>query len=259
MDEPVQAVESVADATQTSSPDVKPSEGTVPEKDFSPEQAKAFQEMRVKNKTLEDELKSLKSERENRAERSSAMERIVPQKSVRVEPTPSVNNFVNKETGEFDAQGYDNAMNARIQSLEANLAAERSRNDEELAKTLHPELDPNSDKYDAAFDREVAKEWTFEMMNGKNVTFQQIANRLKAERNKASKAQQVADEKDSKESLAKKEQASMDVSAQTSSSARQEMNAEEYARLRQLTRESKGDSNLAVAARLSKIPWKNKG
>lgn len=188
---------------------------------MTPEQRKAFQEMRLENKRLKEETVG----------RLSNESAFAPFKyQAPVEP----NGYV------------DDAARIRAEAAQAA----REEVDEVLARNQYPHLFK-----DKSTEKLIASTWLYEKLSGNPVSIRDVAaqfdrqNRLSLE-----KAEQLGAQK-ALEQVTPKEQAALAASSQSSSAASSASSAEELDRLRVATRYGKED---AIVARLKNIPWANK-
>jgi hypothetical protein len=213
------------------------------------EQRRAFQEMRIENKRLKEEIESGKSGQ-------SAFTSLRPQTPPvgNIQPV-RIENFQDSITGETNWSAYNNAMQVREQQILAQARSEAARVTEELvdeqtARNKHPDL-----FNDKTTEKLIAGRWLFEKMQGNNMSVTQIAEEFARNYKQAvSKAEKIGAEKILNE-VTEKEKAGLSASGQTSQPARVATSQEEAQNLSARTR--MGDKD-AVAARLSKIPWANK-
>ncbi|MFZ5845669.1 MAG: hypothetical protein ACOY0S_04340 [Patescibacteria group bacterium] len=220
-------------------PVTEPKEEEAPE-GMGEEQARAFQEMR-------QEIKRLKEERAERAKNEDYLREAMPPSAPAAPPAVDINRFINPDTGEFDADGFNRAHEARYQALRAEMLSLKQDLDEREARLKHPELDK-----DKQFEEEVAKTWLWENYRGNPVSFSQVAAKIKETRAKTVVASEEEGAKKAMEALSAKEQASLEVSPQTSAAARKEQSEAEDQALRGRTR---GGDDQALAQRMAKIPW----
>lgn len=251
--------------TQTNSPKVESSitgsetdarvsddQGTVTEnsdvKFQTEEERKAFQEMRLENKRLKEEL-------ESRGNEGSAFDMFKAQTPPVSQSGPvRVEEYQDPVTGETNWQAYNLAQQQREQTnlQQARFEAQqvvREEMDEQNARSKYPELfaDRNTEKL-------IAAQWFFEKAQGRNVPITQIAGEFARNFKQAvSKAEKISEERVLNE-VSEKEQATVQAS-QTSSSAQANVSNEQFEDLGVRTRTGDPD---ALTARLSKIPWANK-
>lgn len=223
---------------------------------WTEEQRRAFQEKRLENKALKEEVERLRQEGGERAHKESAFSAFRAQAPVAGQPEIRIENFTNPVTGETDFAAYNRAVNEVITQRATQSASQIAQQttqellDENNARQKYPELfnDPET-------EQEIADRWFAAKMRGEDPSIADIAGRVAKRYGKAiSKAEKVGVEKALNE-VSEKEQAGLSASGQTSEPARQQTSSEEFERLR--TRTRVGDYD-AVAARVSKIPWANK-
>lgn len=240
----------VEDTTQVTSPTTKePTTGTqtteglanqpsvpVEPKFQSEEERKAFQEMRLENKRLKEEVAARQSN-------ESAFQVFKPQ-PVNVNPQQ----FNDPVTGEFNQVAYTQAELQKVKA-EASQAA-RDEIDEFQARQKYPEIFA-----DRETEEIVASQWFASKMRGENVTVTQIADRFAKRWGKAvTQAEKVGAQK-ALQQVTPKEQAALAATGQTGAAAQLEQSDDERRRLSEATRFGKED---AITARMSKIPWANK-
>lgn len=232
----VAAESAVETTTQPSSPQGKAPETQVEtttkeqqvvEPDLPNEESearRAFQQQRLENKQLKEELDRLKSEQEGRMRNESAFN------SFRAPTQPGVqqvdiNQFVEPTTGEVNWNGYNAALNASAQAIAANQASQtvKEQLDEYQARSKYPDVFK-----DKELEKEVAARYLFERLNGNtNVTVESLAGQVAKRINKAlDKAAQQGAEQALTE-LSPKEQASLAVQGTTSAPSRTAQSAEE--------------------------------
>lgn len=262
MDEPKvveeQGVE--IETTQTSSPQVEsPITGdetvqgetvqpsVVEESDVSSsmteEQRRAFQEQRLENKRLKEEL-------EAKPKGPSAFEtfRATPPVSQPVE----IQNFTDPITGETNWQALNQAQQQREQAIiqQATAAARnefQENLDEQNARTKYPEL-----MNDPVTEKQIASRWLYEKVNGNNVSISDIASEFARNFKQAvSKAEKIGAERVLNE-VSEKEKV---VTAQSQTSQGSSTSQDDAQKLSVGTRMGNDD---AITARISKIPWANK-
>lgn len=201
------------------------------------EQAKAFQTMRRKLKELEVQVSEKKR-------RQSVFEELKPSSVSQNVPTASapidVNQFIDPSTGQFNAHEYNAAVNRAIESArrEAHYTASQTVNqtiDENRAREKFPQLDPNSDQFDASFEEKVASRYFFDLYRGKNPTLSKIAEaeakvHFRTDERKLEKevAQKV------KEQLTEKEQAALSAGGR---SKPQDLTSQQMESIRRKSRE----------------------
>ncbi len=250
MDEQEQVVQSVVETetTQVESPTTEME--SIPETaqedvalpDSKEEERKAFQEMRLENKRLKEEI-------ESRQKNESAFEIFKPKPQL---TSFSSEQFVDPITGEVNLQAMNQAQEATITAkvtaqMEQRLAQEK---DEDNARRLHPELFADPD-----IEQEIADRWFAATMRGEKVTVTDIANKVGKRFQKAlTKAEEVGAQK-ALQDVAPKEKVALTASGQSSSSAQRQISAEQDQRIIESIRFGSDD---ALAEAMSKIPWANK-
>ncbi len=203
----------------------------------SEEQRRAFQEMRLENKRLKEEM-------EARVKTESAFDAFRP-KQVTSQLDP--NQFTDQVTGEFDWARYNQQVITQANqtaTVQANQAVDE-RLDEFQARTKFPEV--FSDKES---EQEVADRWFAARMRGETPSISDIAKKVASRISKTvSKAEELAAEKVLSE-LTPKEQASL--SAQSVSSAQTSADISVEAKEASLSRVRRGD-DLELAKLMSKF------
>lgn len=253
MEEPKNvAVESAVETetTQTSSPQVE-AETTTPQTkeetveelpNATDEQRKAFQEMRLENKRLKEEM-------EARQRNESAFDQFKPKP---VAPVFNSEQFTDPYTGEFNWEAYSKAQEQTIAAKVTSQIEERiaQEKDEETARNLHPELFK-----DPEIEQEIADRWVAAKLRGENATVTEIADRVSKRFSKAlNKAEQLGAERALNE-VSPKEQVALSTNSQSSGQAQRqqvkETNSEELNAIRF------GNEDVLANA-MSKVPWANK-
>jgi hypothetical protein len=212
------------------------------------EERRAFQEMRLENKRLKEQLESSEV-------KESAFDMFRQTPPAGNSETVRVENFQDPVTGETNWQAYNYAMQQREQQVlqQARFEAQQTvkeEMDEANARSKFPELfaDKNTEKL-------IASQWFFEKANGRNVPIVQIAEEFARNYKRAvSKAEKIGEERILNE-VTEKEKATLTAESQTTSSAKQAQTSADLEDLSLRTRT--GDEN-AIASRLSKISWANK-
>lgn len=212
------------------------------------EQRRAFQEMRLENKRLKEEMEA-RPKAESAFNAFKAQTPPVPSGPIRVE------NFQDPITGETNWQEYNNAQQVREQQIiqQARFEAQSTVQetlDEERARTKYPELmsDPTTEK-------QIASRWFYEKAQGNNVSISDIASEFARNFKQAvSKAEKVGAERILNE-VSEKEKAGLTAPSQSSQQSARASSNEDSERLVAGTRVGNQD---AVTARISKIPWANK-
>lgn len=224
--------------------------------DSTPKDNEAWKNMRLENKRLKEEL-------DKRQKSQSAFDNLYPQRSdaQTIQQAQNqygsqyvnINQYVDPNTGEFDAQSYNQAVNSRIHQLEQRISQTDQERDEREAREAVPQLNPNDkDNYDPDFEERVAERWLYQNYKGNSVTLKEIALDLSKRENSTTKKARQQGAQQAMESLSEKEQASLDVAPQTSARARQAQSQEERAQLRGRVRS--GDE-AALTRIMSRIPW----
>ncbi len=202
--------------------------------EMTEEQRKAFQDMRLENKRLKEEM-------EARGKAESAFDHFRPQSTGPV----NINNFVN-ETGEVDWNRYNQAVTSQAQTVAAQTVQETL--DEQRARDKYPEVFADPDLEEA-----IAGQWFASKMKGANVTVESLAQKFsKKLGNAVTKAEKEGAKKALTE-LTPKEQASLSAQGQSSSGMKNQLSQDEESFLEQKTRE--GDEE-ARAKLFSKVSWK---
>jgi hypothetical protein len=210
------------------------------------EQRRAFQQMRLENKRLKEQLEQ--------GDGKSAFSAFRPQQPPVSQPV-RIENFTDPTTGETNWQAYQVAQTQREQQTinQATFAAQQATQeilDENNARSKYPEQFK-----DKNFEQRVADRWIAAKLRGENPTISNIADdEARLYGKVVSKAEKIGAEKALNE-VSEKEKAGLSVSGQTSQPAQRITSQEEFERLRVKTR--LGD-DAATTARLSKIPWANK-
>jgi hypothetical protein len=254
----VVAEKEVEKTTQTSSPQVEVAETQQEtqqtqqnvEPDLPSEESearRAFQNQRLENKQLKEELDKLKSEQDGRARNESAFN------SFRAPTQPGVqqvdiNQFANPVTGEVNWNAYNQALNANAAAVAANQASQtvKEQLDEYQAKSKYPEVFK-----DKELEKEVAARYLFERLNGRSVTVEDLAGQVAKRMNKAlDKAAQQGAEQALTE-LSPKEQASLAVTGTTSAPSRAAQSADNEQAMRLKIRHGGEEGLDAIAKALA--------
>ncbi len=212
------------------------------------EQRRAFQEMRLENKRLKEEMEARQTG-ESAFAPFRAQTPPVQSGPVRIE------NFIDPNTGETNWQAYNLAQQQREQAIlqQARVDARsevQEQLDEDRARTKYPEL-----MNDPVTEKAIAAQWLYEKMQGNNVSITKIAEGFARNFKQAvSKAEKVGAERVLNE-VSEKEKAGLTAQSQTGSQARSTFSQEEAEGLSNATRRGNAD---AITARISKIPWANK-
>lgn len=210
---------------------------TVPDTEpkMTDEQRQAFQEMRL-------ELKRLKEEKAARETSESAFQ-VFKQQPQDID----INQFVDSQ-GQTNWQAYNQAV-AQKARFEASQAA-RDELDEYKAREKFPDLfaNPRTEKV-------IASQWLYERMQGKNTSVYKIAEEFSKDFTKAVSKAEKAGAEQMLSKVSEKEQAAVTPS-KTSTSAKAQLSNDELENLRQQSRGRGTESDVAIAARISKIPYK---
>lgn len=201
------------------------------------EERKAFQEMRLENKRLRDEISARKSN-------ESAFSAFRPKPQV----VPELAQFTDPLSGETNWAAYNQVQSQQMEAKAAQAAEERI--DEFQARQKYPDLfsDPEVEQL-------IADQWFASKMRGESVSISQSAERVAKRFGRVvSKAEKSGAER-ALEQVTPKEQASLAVSNQTTAVARQQVASDQGAHLVLATR--LGDDD-ALAERMSRVPWANK-
>ena len=204
--EPKTLPEEVAPAekpVETPTPEGEPE--TLPEEPT--DQAKAFQSQR-------QEIKRLKEQLEDKKRRESAFSQFKtsysPTEYQKAETQVDINNYVDPNSGQFQAYAYNQAVNKiidgnRRQSNQTAANTARETYDELRMKDKYPETDPESEAFDPDFEEAVARRYYWELANGKTSSLVKLADMEAKLRGK--EAKKVAEKAGLQE--AEKEQASL--------------------------------------------------
>jgi len=215
-----------------------------PEFDPKSEQGKKFAEMR-------HEIKKLKEQVGERESRRSAFDQLKPSPTANdiayAQQRLDIQRFVDPNTGEFQADAYNRAVEQKLDENRAISAktAERAAHqtfDELKAKEKYPQLDVTSPSYDGDFDEAVASRYYFQLAQGKTPSILSLAQQEARWRGQEDKKLQDK----AKQHEGVKDQAS--VSPDTRS--RVGGDASELERLRRQSREGDFD---AIAERVKRI------
>lgn len=212
------------------------------------EQRKAFQEQRLENKRLKEEIEARKT-----GESAFNVFRTA-QPPAQLQPV-RIEQFTDPITGQTNWQEYNTAQQNREQQILAQAKYEARSEvqelmDEEKARTKYPEL-----MNDPVTEKQIASRWLYEKINGHSVSITDIASEFARNfKHAVSKAEKIGADRILNE-VSEKEKAGLVAQSQSSQGSVRSTSKEEHARLENSTR--RGDYD-AVAARLSKIPWANK-
>ncbi len=217
------------------------------ESSMSEEQRRAFQEMRLENKRLKEEREAKPSE--------SAFKVFRTQPQAGQGGPVRVEDYQDQITGETNWQAYNMAQQQREQAIIQQAKAEaqetvEERFDEERARSKYPDLfrDPITEK-------QIASRWLYEKVQGNNVPIEKIAEEFSRNFKQAvSKAEKISTERILNE-VSEKEKAGLAAQTQSSQGAQAQAASSNYDDLVNRTR--RGDE-IAIAERISKIPWANK-
>lgn len=225
------------------------------------EAGKAFQEMRKRTKELEAKLKELETKAAPVAEEREP----VANPFFENQPTyvgnnqPDVNQFIDPNTGEFDAVSYtrfvnDNATRAAAET--ARQQVEEYRQTQE-AYSSYPELNPEAKEFDTDFYRATRGLLLDSMVrpneyNGKTLTLKQAADQVLGLSAKARK--QVAEEATNRamQEVASKEATSLEAGGNSGRVASAESDAQ-YEFLKEASKGGSPESTRARAERLDKL------
>lgn len=216
------------ETTQASSPQaeaqptvVQTNENSDVESSMSPEQRKAFQDMRLENKRLKEET-------QGRLTNESAFAPF-------------------KYQAPIEPNGYiDEAARIRTEAAQAA----REEVDEVLARQKFPQLFA-----DREIEQEIADRWFSAKMRGENVSISQLAEKVNKRVQSTIEKAEIKGAQKALEQVTPKEQAALAASSQSSSAANAISSSEDLDRLRTATRFGSED---AIVARLKNIPWANK-
>ena len=202
------------------------------------EQRKAFQEMRLENKRLKDEI-------EARTRNESAFDALRPKPQVQ---SFSSEQFTDPNTGEVDWARFQATQETKTASMVASQVEERL--DENNARTKYPELFSDPD-----VEQEIADRWFAAKMRGENPKITDLAAKVSKRFEKANaKAEKVGAQK-ALEEVEPKEKVALTAPAQSATQARRAEEGEaDQARLGAI----RYGNDDALAEAMSKIPWANK-
>jgi len=132
------------------------------------EQRRAFQDQRLENKRLREEL-------ETKPKEDSAFNVFRAQTPPASFSPVRVENFIDPITGETNWQGYNQAQQDREQQIIQGARVEAQSTvqeliDEERARTKYPEL-----MNDPVTEKQIASRWLYEKVQGNNVSISDIA------------------------------------------------------------------------------------
>lgn len=206
------------------------------------EQRKAFQEMRLENKRLKEEVAA-------RVKNESAFEAFRPKPQI---PSFSSEQFADPVTGEVDWMRYNAAQEAKVTAtvtaqVEDRLKQER---DESSARSQFPELFADPD-----VEQEIADRWFAAKMRGEDPKITDIASKVSKRFQKATaKAEKIGAEKALTE-VEPKEKVALTASGQSATQAQRLQDSEADQNRVSAIRYGSDD---ALAEAMSKIPWANK-
>ncbi len=229
--------EVTGDQTQQAQQNVEPDLPNTEE-----EKRRAFQQQRLENKQLKEELDKLKSEQEGRVKNESAFN------SFRAPAQPAgqadINQYTNPITGEVNWNGYNAALNA-VARQEASYQASqtvREQLDEYQARSKYPEVFKDKD-----LEEEVASRYLFYRLKGENVSIEDLAGRVAKRMVKVlDKAAQQGAEQALTE-LSPKEQASLAISGVNSAPVQKTQQAQEDESLKFTVRRGGREADEALA------------
>lgn len=210
--------------------------------DSKEEERKAFQEMRLENKRLKEEMTARKQN-----ESAFAVFKPKPQLT-----SFSSEQYTDPVTGEINLQALTAAQETHITNkvraeMEQRLSEEK---DEDNARRQHPDLFADPD-----VEQEIADRWFAAKMRGEKVTVTDIAGKVsKRFQTVLNKAEKVGAEK-ALQDIAPKEKVALTATGQSSTAAQRQINAEDQQATLQAVRFGNED---ALANAMSKIPWANK-
>lgn len=210
------------------------------ESSMTPEQRKAFQEMRLENKRFKEEQEARKSS-------ESAFDVFKPKQTNQgVDP----NNYINPNTGEIDWTTYNQAVVNQASVAASNAVQEQL--DEDRARNLYPEVFKNP-----KFEEALAGQWFAKKMQGKNVSITELAaGYVDLVQDSVKKAEKVAEKRGAQQALSEltpKEAASLQAQGTTSAQAKNELSLEDEENLK--LRARRGDDD-AMAQLMRGVAWK---
>ena len=255
MDETKEVVQSVAETetAQANSPQAEVETATPQTEEAGTDQAqelpvqteeqrKAFQEMRLENKRLKEEMAA-------RVKNESAFDSFRPKPTV---PTFSSEQFTDPVTGEVDWGRYSAAQEAKVTATVTAQVEERLKQerDESLAKSKFPELFA-----DPEVEQEIADRWFAAKMRGEDPSITEVASKIAKRFEKATaKAEKVGAQKILAE-VEPKEQVALTAPGQSATQAQRLQDSEaDQARIGAI----RYGNEDALAEAMSKIPWANK-
>lgn len=212
------------------------------------EQRRAFQELRLENKRLKEEIE-VKPRGESAFDAFRAVTPPISTAPVQVQ------NFVDPITGETDWQSFNNAQQQREQLIvqQAKFEAQQATTellDENNARQKHPKLFA-----DPELEQDMADKWLAAKLRGQTVSISDIADSFARKLSKtATKAEKIGAERVLNE-VSEKEKAGLTAPSQSSQTAERVTSQEDFQQLSVSTRRGNDD---AITARISTIPWANK-
>lgn len=236
-----QSEEPTTEVQGTQETQVEPEKTTekVSEDAMDEEQRKAFQDMRLKIKKLEDEKKA-------RLKGENAFDVFRPKPQANVD----INSYVDPVSGNVDWNAYNQAVITNAQAAASRTVQEQL--DEQNARSKYPEAFEK-------FERAIAGEWLSAQLKGKPVSVTELAESysqmLQADTVKVEKQAEKRGAEQALTQLTPKEQASLQAQGTTSQPARQAQSAEDVENLRIKTRYGDND---ALANLMSRVPYVNK-
>jgi len=250
MDTEEQVVQSVAETetAQVESPTTEVE--TIPQTaqedvalpDSKEEERKAFQEMRLENKRLKEEMNA-------RQQNESAFAVFKPKPQL---TSFSSEQYTDPVTGEINIQALTAAQETHITNkvraeMEQRLTEEK---DEDNARRQHPDLFADPD-----IEQEIADRWFAAKMRGEKVTVTDIAGKVsKRFQTVLNKAEKAGAEK-ALQDIAPKEKVALTATGQSASAAQRQIDSVDQQATLQSVRFGNND---ALADAMSKIPWANK-
>ena len=207
------------------------------DKTMSEGQRKAFQEMRLENKKLKEEMQS-------RQTGESAFNVFKPQPAAQ---GTDISRYTDPVSGNVDWNGYNNAVVQQAKAEASQTVAEHL--DEQNARSLYPDVFANPD-----LEQAIAGQWFANKLQGKDVKVSDLAKKFSGVLGKqVSQAERKAEKKGAEQvltELSTKEQASLQASSQNN--VRQATSLEDEDRLK--TQARYGDDN-ALASLMGKVAW----
>jgi hypothetical protein len=215
--------------------------------------ARAFQEQR---KTIAAKEARIKELEEQLTTKSAEVEPEVGPLVPKIEtPVPqgqvNQNQYFNQETGEFDADGYQNAVRAdamRAANEVTNQRLEEERQTQE-AYVSYPELNPSSKEFDKDLYEATSALLLQSMVKGDKVTVKEATEKALGLSKKALKEAADSGAKQELENIAAKEKATL---AATASSGRASSDYSDMERLSETTRQGGAEGAEALGERLKR-------